>query len=190
MRIRDLTLAAIDFESAGVQRGHTDVPIQVGIAIMSPGGEIDPTNFYTSYLASDRPVAWTARQVHGISDEDIQDAPTMLSIWPEFRNRLRDRPIIAHGSGTEKRFLRAFPFHEFGPWIDTLSLYRRAAPNLESHALSSLSAAFGIESDCFQLKPNFTYHDALSDALATLLLLRHYIAERDLWNAPLSTITL
>ncbi|MGC1481556.1 MAG: 3'-5' exonuclease [Chthoniobacterales bacterium] len=189
-RIRDLTLAAIDFESAGVMRGHTDVPIQVGIAIMKPGGSIDPSEFYTSFLKTDRPVAWTARQVHGISDDDIRDAPTMLELWPEFRSRLRDRAVVAHGAGTERRFLRAFPFHDFAPWIDTLTLFRRTAPDLESHALGSLTAGFGVEPECFHLKPDFCYHDALSDAIATLLLLRKYISAQDLWDAPPSAVTL
>jgi DNA polymerase-3 subunit epsilon len=181
MRVRDLTFAAIDFESAGVLRGHTDVPIQVGIAQLRDR-QID--GLYASFLKTDRPVAWTARQVHGIRDEDIADAPTMLSLWPEFRARLRDRVVVAHGAGTEKRFLRAFPFHGFEPWLDTLTLYREAAPHAESHALGALAATFGVEPECFDLIPNFHWHDALCDAVATLVLLRKYLDARDLWDAP------
>ncbi len=58
MRVRDVEFAALDFESAGVARGQTDVPIQIGMATLRGGGIGDS---FRSYLHSDRPVAWSAR---------------------------------------------------------------------------------------------------------------------------------
>lgn len=179
--IRELEFAAIDFESAGVARGQTDVPIQVGLAVMR-GGAID--DFFGSYIRSDRPIAWTARKVHGITDADIADAPTLPALWPELRARLAGRCVVAHGAGTEKRFLRAFPGHGFGPWIDTLALFQAALPTVDSHSLSALAAALECEAECHALQPNFRWHDALCDAAATLVLLRTLITRLGLADEP------
>jgi DNA polymerase-3 subunit epsilon len=181
VRIRDIDFAAIDFESAGVARGQTDVPIQVGIATMRDGVIADP---FGRFIHSDRPVAWSARKVHGITDADLVDAPTLMALWPEFRARLSNRWIVSHGAGTEKRFLRAFPGHGFGPWVDTLALFQAARPDAESHSLSSLAAACGCEPECLALVPAFRWHDALSDAVASLVLLRWLIVRCELGDEP------
>ena len=122
-------LAALDFESAGEAPGRTDSPVQCGMATMR-GSLLLPGTFFVSYINPRRPVTWAARQVHGISDEDVADAPDMSALWPEFRARLSGAIIVAHSAGTERRFLRAFPFHHFGPWLDTLHLSRKAWPGL------------------------------------------------------------
>jgi DNA polymerase III subunit epsilon len=172
--IRETPFAALDFESAGERADEAGVPIQVGIASMRslkiPTGEQ-----FRSYLRPDRPVTWAARKVHGIGDDDLTDAPTLLSLWPEIRERLSGRWIVAHGSGTEKRFLRVFPAHGFGPWIDTLTLSRRILPGLPSYALSDLCIQLGLEEEAYGILPGFRWHEALSDAMASLLLLRRLI---------------
>lgn len=185
MNIRDVEFAAIDFESAGVSRGHTDVPIQIGMATLR-GGIISDT--FRSYLQSERPIAWSARKVHGIEDVDLADAPTLLALWPELRARFAGRWIVAHSAGTEKRFLRAFPGHGFGPWVDTLSLFHAALPETDSHSLSALAAACGCEAECHALVPDFRWHDALCDAVASLVLLRWLIARCELADAPADTL--
>ena len=185
MNIREVEFAAIDFESAGVSRGQTDVPIQIGLATLRGGVISDP---FRSYLQSERPVAWSARKVHGIEDADLAGAPTLLALWPELRARLANRWIVSHGAGTEKRFLRAFPGHGFGPWVDTLSLFHAAAPGTDSHSLSALAVACGCEAECHVLVPDFRWHDALCDAVASLVLLRWLIDRCELADAPADTL--
>jgi DNA polymerase-3 subunit epsilon len=181
MRVRDVEFAAIDFESAGVARGQTDVPIQIGLAILR-GCEI--VESFRSYLHTDRPVAWSAKKVHGIDNADLVDAPTLHALWPELKSRLADRWVVSHAAGTEKRFLRAFPGHGFGPWVDTLSLFQAALPDTDSHSLSALAVACGCEAECHALAPDFRWHDALCDAIASLVLLRWLIARCELADAP------
>jgi DNA polymerase-3 subunit epsilon len=185
MLVRDVEFAAIDFESAGVARGQTDVPIQIGMATLH--GEIidDP---FRSYLQCDRPVAWSARKIHGIEDADLADAPTLLALWPELKSRFATRWIVSHGAGTEKRFLRAFPGHGFGPWVDTLTLFHAALPETDSHSLSALAVSCGVEAECHALVPDFRWHDALCDAVASLVLLRWLIARCELADAPADTL--
>jgi DNA polymerase-3 subunit epsilon len=133
-------------------------------------------------------VAWSARKVHGIEDADLDGAPTLLALWPELKKRLAGRWIVAHASGTEKRFLRAFPGHGFGPWVDTLALFHAALPEVDSHSLSALAAAIGCEAECHALVPDFRWHDALCDAVASLVLLRWLIANCELADLPAETL--
>ena len=178
MRIADATFAAIDFESAGARQGGTDVPVQVGIAVMR-GTQIDSGSLFCSYLASDQPITWSARKVHGISDSDIADAPSLMSLWPTLKEALGSNYVVAHGSGTEKRFLRAFPFHGFGPWVDTLKIAHAALPTADRHSLESLVTSLSKESqhELVSLCPDRKWHDALFDSVASLILLRDIVVE-------------
>ena len=187
--IREVPFAALDFESAGERANEAGVPVQIGIAWMQDLTPV-PDSFYRSYLKSERPVTWNAQRIHGISDADLKDAPDLLSLWPELKKRLEKRFIVAHGAGTEKRYLRAFPMHGFGPWVDTLNLSRRILPGRASYALSDLADEFSLESEVGILLPDFRWHEALSDALASLLLLRKLIEIAKLQDRPAEMLLL
>ena len=174
MPVWEIPFAALDFESAGERADEAGVPVQIGIAWMDGLSPL-PDSFYRSYLKIECPVTWSAQRIHGISTDHLKDAPDLLSLWPEIRARLGARWIVAHGSGTEKRFLRAFPLHGFGPWVDTLALSRKILPGRSSYALSDLAGALGLEESARVLLPDFRWHEALSDSLASLLLLRKLI---------------
>ncbi|BCX49210.1 DNA polymerase III, epsilon subunit [Haloferula helveola] len=184
--IRTLGYSAIDFESAGAARGLTDIPVQVGIASWTP--EHGMTEPFVSYLRSDRPVTWSARKVHGIRDEDLVGAPRLQELWPTLRKRLGGAVVVAHGKGTEKRFLRAFPGHGFGPWIDTLLLARAAWPDLGSHSLSALCEHRGLVDDLREFIEARKWHDALFDAAASLFLLRNIVDAFELADRPLECL--
>jgi DNA polymerase-3 subunit epsilon len=180
--VRHSRFTAIDFESAGAARGEADSPVQVGLATWSladgHGGN------FVSHLSTDRPVQWSARKVHGIGPEDLKDAPALLSLWPELKGRLAGAVVVAHGKGTEKRFLRAFPGHGFGPWIDTLLLARAAWPELPDHSLGALCVRRGLTEKVRTIVPEKSWHDALFDAAASLVLLEHVVAELSLADLP------
>jgi DNA polymerase-3 subunit epsilon len=186
-RAAETTFAAIDFESAGFEKGGTDVPVQIGIAIMTPDLQIRREDFYTSYLASDQKVTWAAKKVHGISDEDLVGAPQLLHLWPEINRRLSDRCVLAHGSGTEKRFLRAFAMHGFKTWADTLTIAHAAYPEIGDHSLSALCDRLGLSPEVEQLCPDRQWHDALYDAIASLVLLKK-ILQDSAEDLPLSSL--
>ena len=181
--IRELPYAGLDFESAGESPNEVGVPVQIGIARMD-ALLIRADLFYRSYLRVDRPVTWAAQQLHGITNNDLEHAPELRSLWPEVKLRLGGRWIVAHGCGTEKRFLRAFPHHGFGPWVDTLTLSRKILPGRKSYALSDLADELSLVEEAQGLLPDFRWHEALSDALASLLLLRKLIGLAQLYDTP------
>ncbi|MEI6035783.1 MAG: 3'-5' exonuclease [Verrucomicrobiae bacterium] len=170
MKIADTGFAAIDFESAGAAPGRTDEPVQVAVAHLD-GQSI--CRRLSSYVQPKCPVTWAAKKVHGISDKMVEGAPRLLDLWPAINDAMQNRWIVAHGASTEKRFLRAFPFHSFGPWVDTLVLARAAYPGLASHGLGDIIRALGLEQKPEISAQGFRWHDAECDAIASLVLLRH-----------------
>ena len=180
--VRHCRFTAIDFESAGASRGSTDAPVQVGLASWSmDGGHGDA---FVSYLQTGQAVLWSARRVHGIGPDQLAEAPTLVSLWPELKSRLAGAVVVAHGKGTEKRFLGSFPGHGFGPWIDTLLLARAAWPTLPDHSLGALCGHCWLVSTIQELVSGKSWHDALFDAVASLVLLERLIHDLDLSGQP------
>ncbi len=188
MLISEAAFAAIDFESAGVTRGSTDAPVQLGLALLERSDQqwqLRPEWSFRSFLHTDQPIVWSAQKVHGIRSEDLAGAPRLLSLWPRLNATLRHRVVVAHGAGTEKRFLRAFPLHGFAPWVDTLKVSQAAFPEEKDYSLESLSNLLGVVAETRLQCPGYTFHDALFDAVATLLVLREILVRADLVNAPI-----
>lgn len=173
--ISESRFCAIDFESAGASRGRTDTPIQIGLAIGTVRAGVHRQESFTSYLKTHDPIQWSAQRIHGITTAELANAPTLPLLWPEIKCRMHGAVIVAHGKGTEKRFLRAFPGHGFGPWVDTLLLARAAWPDLPDHSLGNLCDTIDLTGTIRNLVPQKSWHDALFDAVASLVLLHHLI---------------
>lgn len=188
--ISQLTFAAIDFESAGASRGATDSPVQIGIATLAPPHHSVPTRSqFVSFISPGTEVTWAAQKVHGITTSDLEQAPALLSLWPEIKKRLTHRPVVAHGSGTERKFLRAFPMHGFQPWVDTLTLSRKLIPGLSDYSLGSVAQELGLCDEISDTCAGRSWHDALYDAVASLYILRTLIDQSNLANLPISALT-
>jgi DNA polymerase-3 subunit epsilon len=185
IKIRESIFTAIDFESAGTAKGRTDAPVQIGLGTWTHAHDIHEP--FVSFLQCEQDITWSARKVHGITTDDLGEAPSLLSLWPILKRHLGRGPIVAHGHGTEKRFLRVFPGHSFGPWIDTLQLARAAWPTQTSHSLGDLCTSLGL-SDFAGHAPERSWHDALYDALASLALLKHLVSEFDLADSPVEVL--
>lgn len=142
---------------------------------------------FVSFLQCDQDITWSAQKVHGITTDDLLDAPSFLSLWPTLKSQLTRGPVVAHGHGTEKRFLRTFPGHSFGPWIDTLQLARSAWPDQPSHSLGDLCVNLGLDDFC-NLAEGRKWHDALYDALASLALLKHIVDQFSLADQPVELL--
>lgn len=188
--LQDLSWAAIDFESAGTAPGETDCPVQIGI-VRVEGLFSEAPRLFSSYIACSRPVRWSAARVHGITTEMLHDAPAYASLWPQIRELLRGAVVLGHNPATEKRFLRSFPGHGFGPWVDTLALARQAAPELPEHSLSCVCEALGIADTVTALvndAAHARWHDALFDAAGSLQLLRTLVSALSMHRATLQDI--
>lgn len=184
--IRDVEFAAIDFESAGARRGETDEPVQIGIVV----GTIDAgiTDHFVSYIKPNKEVMWQASRVHGITAKDLEDAPSYLSLWPNIKQLLSQRVLVAHSCGTEKRYLRTFAGQKFEPWVDSLTLAKASMPELESHRLGNLLPYLGQDFTGHPINEDRQWHDALYDAAASFFFIKTLVEELSLQEQPLSML--
>ncbi|MCC8021566.1 MAG: 3'-5' exonuclease [Akkermansia sp.] len=178
--------AAIDFESAGAAPGETDQPVQIGVVRVE--GLFGAPRLWDSYLSVSHPVHWAAAKVHGITTEMLAGAPSLLSLWPRVRELLGGAVVVGHHCSTERRFLRCFPGHGLGPWLDTLTLARVTMPGRKDYSLGAVAEALGITSDVRQCVPGRRWHDALFDAVGSLFVLQFLVRALDLREAPLSAL--
>lgn len=83
-------------------------------------------------------------ELTGISDEDVENAPSSEDALAAFRAFVNKSPIIAHNVGFDRKFLNGAKGggNLTDVWIDSLALSRIALPRLSSHSLSNLSQAF------------------------------------------------
>jgi DNA polymerase-3 subunit epsilon len=186
-KVRDVVFAGIDFEGAGAQFGKEDWPVQVGMGTGSLEGGIG--DFFVSDLEGQGEVDWYAKKIHGIDEARLVGAPSLLSLWPEVNGRLGSGAVpVAHAKGTEKKFLRKFPGNPFDPWVDTLSLSRAAVPNARKHSLGVFCEEIGVAKKVRELVPGRNWHDALFDAVASLVLLEWVVKRYGLQDLPLTAL--
>ncbi|MDB9742085.1 exonuclease domain-containing protein [Akkermansiaceae bacterium] len=176
--VKNTVFTAIDFESAGTASGKTDAPIQIATCQWSLDQGYH--ELWTSYIFTDQSITWSAQKVHGITKGDLRNAPILSSLWPQIQGALANKVVVAHGHGTEKRFLRAFPYHGFGPWLDTITLSKKAYPDLESYALGDICESLNLTKKVKALVAEKSWHDALFDSVASLVILENIINEFDL----------
>ena len=180
MDLKNLEFASIDFESTGHREGIGDEPIQIGIAVMKEF-EIDKNSFFRSYIkpSNDLQITSRSQSVHRIKNEQLQKSPVLFELWPKINELLSKRVVVAHGAGTEKRFLRSFPMHGFDIWIDTLQLAKKVLPESTDYSLGALIHDIGANEDLKTICPELDWHDALFDAVASLFLLKELLLKAE-----------
>ena len=152
-----MDFVAIDFETANPSRNSACAigitPVKNGIVGESYYSLIRPPELEFS--------PWNTR-VHGITEIDVIDSPTLRDLWPEISPLIEDGLVVAHNASFDMSVLR-HSLHAVGLFVPRLSylcsciLSRQLWPNLASHSLGFLSVAHSIPLD---------HHHAGSDSLA------------------------
>ena len=151
--------AAIDFETANEQRSSV---CSVGVVIVR-GGEIGD-RFYSLIHPEPEYYQWFCQRVHGLSEEDTEDAPVFPYVWEKIAPLIEGLPLVAHNSpfdeGCLKEVFRVYrmdyPDYRF---LDTLAVSRRVyGRRLPDHQLQTVAAACGYDLT--------RHHHALADAEA------------------------
>ncbi len=155
--------AAIDFETATYSRASA---CAVGVVVVEDGRELHrqawlirpPGNEYQSGNVA----------IHGIRPADTVDAPDFPVVWAEVEQLLGDRVLAAHNASFDVGVIRRCCEH-YGlqpldsQYVCTVTLARRAWPDLANHKLPMVAEHVGSELD---------HHDALSDAAACSQIVR------------------
>lgn len=165
---RDISYCAIDLETTGLNF-KTDEIISIGAAQIESGRIITEANYYREVRPRQIPSPSSIR-IHGIRAVDLESAPPLEAVLPEFAERLRARVVIAHAAWVENAFLKeqlADINLDFSKrLIDTAGLARTCGvvevdldhePSLE-HLAKTLNL------------PAYSPHHALGDALTTAII--------------------
>ncbi len=173
---RHACFAVVDFETTGAVEGYSVEPWQIGVVRVREGQVCAGESFESLMHVGDRPFNPRAPGRHAQLRGQLAQAPAPGELWPELARWLTGVPLVAHNAGTERTMLNKLaPLHRLGPWIDTLTLVRRAYPGLVSKALEEVVAALGLAGRVQALCPGRAAHDALYDAFACAAVMEHFL---------------
>ncbi len=151
--------AAIDFETANHLRSSV---CSVGVVIVRGGKIVD--RFYSLiYPRPDFFTYWTT-QVHGLSMQDVDDAPLFPDVWAQIAPKIEGLPLVAHNSAFDEGCLKAvfeefqmeYPGYEF--YCTCRASRKQLAGILPNHQLQTVAEYCGY--DLTQ------HHHSLADAEA------------------------
>ena len=88
--------------------------------------------------------------VHGITEDDVKDAPTEAEVMPKILEFIGDYPIVAHNAIFDYSFINEASIRTTGKpitntRIDSQMMFKEVYPDLESCGLESLMNKFNVE---------------------------------------------
>jgi DNA polymerase-3 subunit epsilon len=157
-------ITIFDTETTGLdpKKGHRVVEI-AGIRIEN--GVIDESKTFVSLVNPERPIPWETRQIHKIGDEDVKDAPTIMTVLPQFLEFAQGTVLLAHNANFDLGFLQCekefcWGYVELPEILCTMRLSQNLYPTAFRHNLDTLCEKFGLT-----IPPD--RHRALTDVILT-----------------------
>lgn len=165
-----MKFAAIDFETANEKRNSA---CSIGVV------RFDEKQIYDEYYSLINPMSDFRSmniRIHGIREEDVQDAPTFEDLWPTLNEKLKGHVIVAHNASFDMSVLRQSLLkydlgHPDFASLCTVKISQRVWPHLENHRLHTVANYHDIP---------LIHHHALEDAKASaFILMRALEAQQD-----------
>lgn len=151
--VAELPVVAIDTETTG-RDPTTDRVVEVACVRWERGA----ITLRKSWLVNPgRPIPKEASDVHGISDDDVKDAPTFADILPELLEALEGAIPLAYNAEFDRKQLLAElgrlahpaspppAFQKNAEWLDPLVWARELHKLEKSRALGDVAQRLGIE---------------------------------------------
>jgi DNA polymerase III epsilon subunit-like protein len=93
----------------------------------------------------ERSIKYFATRIHGLTNNDVADAPAFADIEDEVRRSLDDSVLVAHHAHVDVGVLQ----RHLGEWkcpevFDTLKIAKRLLPNQTSYQLGALVTSFSL----------------------------------------------
>jgi len=178
--IEKASFVVFDIEATGTSPENGDRIVELAAVKILPGLKIDNEKFQ-SLVNPDRDIPQRVIDIHGITNEDVANAPDICKVIYDFFDFGRGCIPIAHRASKDFALLRA-EMRDYGIespfeiWLDSLRLSRVFYPDARKHNLDAIIERFNITSHT-GYKRHRAYHDALNTALAVRIMLRKAISE-------------
>ncbi len=163
-----LELVVFDTETTGLELRRGDTMVSIG-ACRILNGRLLAQEAFDQFINPGRPIPEQSTLIHGLSDDDVADAPPASVVLPRFRDFVGHGILVAHNAAFD---MLAINLHAESagvtfdmPVLDTLLLSRALDPTFEGHGLDALATRFQLT-----FAPG-TRHSALGDAQVTAELL-------------------
>ena len=149
-----------DFETTGLSV-HTAEIIEIGAVKVR---NWDGIECFHTFVKPSKPITPEVTKLTGISNNDVEDAPTISEVLPAFMEFIEGETLLGHNIehydlSILKRIAAEYNLFVTNDYTDTLSVSRAFLPELPSHSLEALCDFYEFE--------NVEAHRALSDCLAT-----------------------
>lgn len=152
-----------DTETTGLHPEHGDKIIE--IAAVRVVNSVITNEVFDSLINPHRLIPSEAAQIHGITNEMLQQAEDSSIVIPKFLQFVRSDVLVAHNAKFDIDFLKTemealkLDITKLPPVICTLEQTKLKLPSLGKYSLESLISHFGI--------PVERRHRALDDVKAT-----------------------
>ncbi len=161
----DDTFVVFDVETTGLN-ANVDEVIEIAAVKIKDGKVLDS---YHSYVYTDKEITPFIRNLTGISQKDVENAPNMESVLNQFIKFSEGAVLSAHNAGFDMSFIDMASNKlgiDYDPsCVDTLALSRALLVQFKTFKLSTLCKKLHI--------PLNNHHTALADSTATAKLLIH-----------------
>jgi DNA polymerase III subunit epsilon len=173
----DIPFTAIDIETTGLHPFYSEI-LEVAAVRFNLKGRV--FGEFSTLINPMKSIPPQATDIHGITNEMVQDKPVWNEIAPEFYNFVKESILCAHNAPFDLSFLtfkgtviaRPFPDTFF---VDTLTISRELFSEFQRHTLVDLADTLDIELN--------QAHRALSDSKACMhLFLAAYEKFEGSWN--------
>lgn len=162
-RLADLTYVVFDTETTGLTPA-TDEIVQLAAVRIVNGRRVRGEVFET-LVDPGRPIPQVSTDVHGITDDMVKGAPTIVEAGRRFHDFARGAVLVAHNAPFDMEFLRrserSMGVRFDHPVLDTLLLSAVIYGGSQLHSLDALATRLGIDI------PEEARHTAIGDTIAT-----------------------
>lgn len=147
-KLKDITYVHFDFETTGLSSSFNEI-IEIGAVKYQNGHEIDRFQTFVKPIGK---VSLFIKELTGIGDKELRDAPTIEEVLPQFIEFYQDHCLVAHNASFDISFLNAALRNAgrecvINPVIDTLLLSRALDPKQKTHNLGACARAYGVAYD-------------------------------------------